>query len=190
MLKAQKAAQRAAGKAARAGLTPEQRAAASAAVCEKLKADPRLQAARTVLVYHAVPPELSCAGLIPWLQARGIAVAYPRSIAPGVMEARIPLDDAPFTPDYYRIPAPDPAHSRLAAPAGLDVVLVPLTAFDAACRRVGMGAGVYDRFLPGCSGAALLGLAFSAQQVDAAACEPTDRPLHAVFTETAVFARK
>ena len=36
----------------------------------------------------------------------------------------------------------------------LDLVLVPCTAFDAGCYRVGMGKGYYDRYLPYCTRAA------------------------------------
>ena len=40
-----------------------------------------------------------------------------------------------------------------------DLVLVPCTAFDAACRRVGKGKGYYDRYLPRCRNAVALGVA-------------------------------
>ena len=45
---------------------------------------------------------------------------------------------------------PEPAHQRLFDIKALDMVLVPLLAFDSAGNRLGYGAGFYDRFLSQC----------------------------------------
>ena len=66
-------------------------------------------------------------------------------------------------------------------------MLVPCTAFDAACRRVGMGKGYYDRYLPRCRNAVALGVAFEAQQVPEAAAEEQDRQLDGFVTERKVY---
>lgn len=182
-----KSAQRAAGKAARRALSTEQRREYSKAVCLALQTDERVLTAKTVLAYVALPTEADCAAICAFLEEKGLAVAYPRCLAEGQMEAYMPLHQHAFTPDIYGIASPDPAHSRLVPPEELDVVLVPLTAFDADCGRVGMGAGIYDRYLPRCKNAAFIGLAFSVQQVEKAHCEATDTRLHAVFTEKGRF---
>lgn len=184
---ADKTAQRALGKAARRALSPAQRAAYSRDICALLAADPRVKKAKTVLTYSALPTEADPSALHAALLAAGAGIAYPRCTAPGVMEARIPTDDAPFTPDACGIPAPDALHSRAVPPEELDIVLTPLTVFDAECRRCGMGAGFYDRYLPICRRALFFGLAFSAQQAEKVDCGPTDTRLHAVFTEKGVF---
>ena len=79
-----------------------------------------------------------------------------------------------------------PAHGAI-APATLDVVLLPLSAFDAAGTRLGAGAGYYDRLLAfrhGRQGAPLLvGLAFDCQRSEAIPAEAHDVPLDAVITE-------
>ena len=49
----------------------------------------------------------------------------------------------------YGIRTPVLERAALIRPEALDLVLVPCTAFDAVCRRVGMGKGYYDRYLPG-----------------------------------------
>jgi len=179
-----KAEQRAAGKAARAALAPETRQQYSAALCARLQGLPQLAAAKTVFCYRAFVPEADPAAACAWLKAQGVRVAYPRCVEKGRMEARLPTDDAPFTPDVYGIPSPDPAHSRLVRPEELDAVLVPLAAFDAAGGRVGLGAGIYDRYLPGCPQAVTIGVAFNAQQVRRADCGAHDVRLDAVVTET------
>jgi 5-formyltetrahydrofolate cyclo-ligase len=79
-----------------------------------------------------------------------------------------------------------PAHGAI-APAALDVVLLPLSAFDAAGTRLGAGAGYYDRLLAfrhGRRGAPLLvGLAFDCQRSEAIPAATHDVPLDAVITE-------
>jgi 5-formyltetrahydrofolate cyclo-ligase len=65
-------------------------------------------------------------------------------------------------------------------------LLVPLLAFDGACRRLGYGAGYYDRTLAALPGATAVGVAFAAQRVDRVPTGPYDIPLHAVATERGV----
>ena len=66
-------------------------------------------------------------------------------------------------------------------------MLVPCTAFDAACRRVGMGKGYYDRYLPRCQNAVTLGVAFEVQRVERAAADPHDRQLDGYATEEKIY---
>lgn len=181
------ATQRCLGKAARAALSRELRFKYSTQMCRALEADPRVQNAKIILSYASTPTEADPSLLCARKHGRDALIAYPRCIAPGVMEARIPAPDSALTPDIYGIPSPDPLHSRLVAPEEIDLVLVPLTAFDSGCARVGMGGGFYDRFLPMCKNAAIIGLAFSVQQAEKIDCAPHDWRLHAVFTEKDIF---
>ena len=67
------------------------------------------------------------------------------------------------------------------------LVLVPLLAFDSHGNRLGSGKGFYDRFLaknPGLAErGAIMGVGFSAQEVDHLPVEPHDYRLHGVVTE-------
>ncbi|MBS0640117.1 MAG: 5-formyltetrahydrofolate cyclo-ligase [Proteobacteria bacterium] len=67
-----------------------------------------------------------------------------------------------------------------------DFLLVPLVAFDAACRRLGYGGGFYDRTLPELPSRFRLGCAYAAQQVDAVPVGPYDIQLDAVATERGI----
>lgn len=69
----------------------------------------------------------------------------------------------------------------------LDLVLMPLVAFDRRGGRLGMGGGFYDRTFAGARSGRrrprLVGLAHSFQEVDTLPCESWDVPLAAVTTE-------
>ena len=69
----------------------------------------------------------------------------------------------------------------------LDLVLVPCTAFDADCFRVGMGKGYYDRYLPRCTKAAKIGIALEVQRVAHAAVDEHDQRLDAFVTERGLY---
>ena len=170
----QKRAQRAAGIAARRALGPAQRAAANAALCARAARLPCFRAARTVLAYAAFDGEADLAALLDTAARQGKAVAYPVCGADGSLLAALPAAEGGWEAGRYGIRTPVLARARVLAPAQLDLVLVPCTAVDARCGRVGMGKGYYDRYLPRCTRAAVVGVAFEAQRVDAAACEPHD----------------
>ena len=72
----------------------------------------------------------------------------------------------------------------------LDLVLVPCTAFDADCRRVGMGKGYYDRYLPRCTRAVKIGIALEVQRVPRAAVDAHDQRLDAFVTERGIYTWK
>lgn len=72
-------------------------------------------------------------------------------------------------------------------PTKLDIVLVPLLAFDIHGNRIGMGGGYYDRFLKKHPNAKKIGLAFELQKIESAPAEPHDVRLDTVITEHGVY---
>jgi len=68
-------------------------------------------------------------------------------------------------------------------------IIVPLLGFDAACNRIGMGAGWYDRFLKDKPGAITIGLAFESQKVPRIPVESHDVALDIIITEVTMYRR-
>lgn len=67
---------------------------------------------------------------------------------------------------------------RRVAAADIDVMVVPMVAFDSAGTRLGYGAGNYDRYLPRLrDDACIVGAAFEEQHVATLPSEPFDVPL-------------
>lgn len=83
----------------------------------------------------------------------------------------------------------EPKGQRYLYARWLNVVFMPLVAFDDNGNRLGSGAGFYDRALAfrrlrrHWRGPLLIGLAFSAQQVESITATAQDIPLDAVITE-------
>ncbi|MBD9373439.1 5-formyltetrahydrofolate cyclo-ligase [Rhizobium sp. ARZ01] len=69
-----------------------------------------------------------------------------------------------------------------------DILLVPLSAFDAGGHRIGYGAGHYDRAIDRLRAKGrsprLIGVAFDCQEVASVPAEPHDVALDAVLTES------
>ena len=181
--------------ARRDALDLDVRAAKSAVICARLvELLDRLDAAapHTVAVYAAMGSEVDPAAFAAAAAARGWRVAYPcmlsaaeatacgqrmcmRAVAAGDADA------ATFIAHPTRaFAATDIDSSRFPiVPAeALDMIVVPLVAFDRAGARLGYGGGCYDRYLPtlrpDCH---IIGIAFEEQRVDHVPADVHDLPL-------------
>jgi len=79
---------------------------------------------------------------------------------------------------------PRPDKARRALSSEIDFVVVPGLLFDKHHRRLGRGAGFYDRFLAKLDARVTkVGLAFSFQLVEKVLCEKHDVPMDFVITD-------
>ena len=182
----QKAAQRKAGIAARRALSDTERTRSNAALCARIMALDCFKKAENILLYAAFGGESDLSALAVEAARQGKTLAYPVCGEGFSLTAAVPGPDG-WEVGAYGIRTPVLKRAALVRPEALDLVLVPCTAFDAACRRVGMGKGYYDRYLPRCRNAVALGVAFEAQRVPEAAAEEQDRQLDGFVTERKVY---
>lgn len=181
-----KQTQRKAGQAARKALSPAQRSAANAALCARVAALSCFQRADKILLYAAFGSEADLAALAEAALQQGKTVAYPVCGEDFSLTAAVPGEDG-WEVGAYGIRTPILCRAVLLPPEQLDLVMVPCTAFDAACGRVGMGKGYYDRYLPRCTHAVRLGIAFEAQRIPHAAMDCYDQRLDAFITEGGIY---
>ncbi len=171
----------------------EQRRAARA-VADGLAGCPGFGAARRIAGYWACHGELDPLPLLERAWNAGKAVYLPVLTDAPPQSLRF----APYSPgtplrrNRFHIPEPDVAPADWLKPTELDLVLMPLVAFDPTGTRLGMGGGFYDRsfaFLldPGYCGYRpwLIGLGYAFQKVAALPRQPWDVPLDAAITERA-----
>jgi 5-formyltetrahydrofolate cyclo-ligase len=97
----------------------------------------------------------------------------------------------PLVPNRFAIPEPLPRRHPPHHAWQLDLLLVPLVAFDARGNRLGMGGGYYDRTLAYLHHRVhwrrprVVGLAHSLQRVDSLPKNAWDIPVDGVITERA-----
>ena len=147
---------------------------------------------RTVAVYAAMGSEANPAAFAAAAAKRGWRVAYPcmlSAIDAAACGQRMCMR-AVFAGDASEVPfiahptrafaATDVDSDRFPiVPAkALDMIIVPLVAFDRTGARLGYGGGCYDRYLPTVSPAChVIGIAFDEQRVDDVPTDAHDLPL-------------
>lgn len=105
---------------------------------------------------HTFLPQLGSREIDTFFIIESFRIAFPtiRIAAPYIIPGTREMEHYLLTPhthlvtNQWRIPEPDPLTSEKIQPHEIDIVLVPLLAFDLQGYRVGYGGGYYDRFLP------------------------------------------
>ncbi len=173
----------------RAATSTAERAVAGEAMAARLSELPALGAASAVAGYGAVGGEVPLSHLAKVCLARGQRWYLPTLVGEHGFMRFAPWHPAsPMAPNRYAIPEPVVPESSLIDGPDLDLVLVPLVAFDRQGRRLGSGGGFYDRtfaFLAGCrrpSRPVLVGIAWAFQEA-AVDAEPWDIPVDWIATE-------
>ena len=145
--------------------------------------------ARRVAAYCAQDGELSARYILAHARRTGRACYLP-VLRPGNRLAFAPVSaGGRLRRNRFGIPEPVVARAQRLPASALDLILVPLVAFDAAGNRLGMGGGFYDRtlaFLRARSFRAppvVIGLAHSGQQVVKLNAQAWDIPLMGVITD-------
>ncbi len=175
------------GIAERSALSPEERLARSAAACGRIVESSVFASAQTVMIYNSVRGELSLEPLLAHPAAADKRFVYPLCVTRTEMKAYAP---GGWQRGVFGIREPVPELSREIEPERIDLVICPCTVFDDMGRRIGMGAGYYDRFLPLCSRAAVIAAAFERQKARMIPARLWDCPMDAVFTERRIYAAK
>jgi 5-formyltetrahydrofolate cyclo-ligase len=175
-----RAAQRRATRAARAQLSNTLRRTAAARLAHYLITCRRLRPGLRVAAYLPAGSELDSRPAIRALLTRGCQIFLPRIQSWRTKSMRFIPTRGLFEPAGY-----NSVKARW-----LNIVLLPLVAFDRNGNRLGSGAGFYDRALAYrrlrryWRGPLLVGLAFDVQEIDSIEATVHDIPLDAVITES------
>ena len=181
--------------ARRDALDLDVRAAKSAVVCARLvelMESSGTAGQRTVAVYAAMGSEVDPAAFAAAAAKRGWRVAYPCMLSAIDAAAcgqrmcmrAVAADDASAAP-FIAHPARafaatdiDSDRFPIVPAEALDMIVVPLVAFDQTGARLGYGGGCYDRYLPMLSPVCqIVGIAFDEQRINHVPTDAHDLPL-------------
>lgn len=153
---------------------------------------PELSRRRRLAIYMAINGEIDCGGLTEDAWLRNCSVFTP--VLRGRQMKFAPLNqDSRLLVNRFGIAEPECTPKQLIRPCDLDVVIVPLLAFDSSGNRLGMGEGYYDRSFTFLRARKkwlhpkLIGVAYEFQRVKRIEPKPWDVPLNAVVTEFKVY---
>ncbi len=157
---------------------------AAYSIARRLKGMQLLRKGRRIAVYKAIDGEIDLTPFVRHAQRVGCAVYTPRILN---MRSR-KMEFVAWSRQARAVSA----HLSRINPRHLDVVLVPLIAFDVHGWRLGFGAGFYDRkfafmrrgFL---RRPRLIGIAYDFQLTQPQTPRPWDVLLHAVVTEQRIY---
>ena len=172
---------------ARRALPPDTRLRAANGVAEQLLQLPFAPQRGYVAGYWAVDGEMPLHAWQLQLPAECIWCLPVLDEASGTLKFapwRVGDDTAP---NKFGIPEPVFSSSALLSAEDMAFVAMPLTAFDAAAHRIGMGGGWYDRTLGALSAQARprsVGVGYEIQRVDAIEPQPWDIRCDAICTES------
>ena len=172
-----------------AGAMPENEIkAAGAAITDRVLSSPPYRQAAAIFIYVSMPREPDTRALIEHAWRTGKAVYVPKCRGQGRMDAAQVFDWNDFAPGAYGIPEPKNAPAdRPLSP--IDLAIVPCVCASPDGRRLGHGAGYYDRFLQARSMPCMC-LCFHVLLRTDIPVGPLDRTMDAVITERAFFQNK
>ncbi len=178
----------------RRAISEPERARMAKAVARHLGASLRVRRARRVACYLSNDGEMDLGPVMDFLRGIGRQVLLPA--LRGNQLWFFPYDrHTPLALNRFGIPEPDVAAHTRCRPRDLDLVLVPLVAFDESGNRLGMGGGYYDRAFSYLRNRAfwkkplLLGVAYEFQRLETLAAHRWDIPLQGVATEKRLWIR-
>lgn len=179
-------------RARRRALTPAQQRRSAQALARQLQRMPAFIRSRKIALYLPNDGEIDPRPLAKkaWRMGKHCYLPVLHPLKPRQLIFIRYRPDTPLYPNRFGIPEPDLRRHSWLAPESLDLVLLPLVAFDREGGRLGMGGGFYDstfafknRTLPRKTKPQLVGLAHSCQEAESVARETWDIPLSAIVTE-------
>ncbi len=182
----------------RRALSASMRRRAAIALVNNIEPDLRFIRARKIAFYMASDGEIDVYPLLQRAAMAGKTCYLPVMVDRIHRFRRSPLVFQKFVPPHQTLvrnrwgllePALD-ARQQI-PPYMLDLMIMPLVGFDRRGNRIGMGKGYFDRALSGITTGfrrpALIGAAFSFQEVADISPESWDIPLDGIVTEKSLY---
>ena len=168
----------------RHALSESEKKQASLAVCTRILHLKEYQEAQHIALYHAVNGEINLSTLQEAYNGTQ-CYYYPVICDNNTLIFVAAHIDTLFHTNRFGIAEPILDKKPIKKPENLDIILLPLLAFDDKGHRLGMGGGFYDKTLAHCNNPPLLiGVAYDCQQALQLDTDAWDIPMHLIITPT------
>jgi 5-formyltetrahydrofolate cyclo-ligase len=163
---------------------PEDRLEKSDLICRHLMK--QIRDGETVMVYTSKDKEVNTADLITTLIERGNPVVVPVIVKEDVSLRLSYLRSlSSLVPSTFGVP--EPVGNEIPATCGdIDLIILPMLGFDRTGRRIGYGAGYYDRFLAKNQKLRKIGIAFACQEYENLPADEHDITMDSIITEEGI----
>ena len=161
----------------------------SGTICNRIKKLEPYRHAKRIALYHAANGEVDLNSIWNSAPLQGKFCYFPAITEDAKLVFLPATPVTPFKNNKYGILEPDVSHDLSISLDELDIMLIPLVAFDTQCRRFGMGAGYYDRTLSHKPKTLLLGIAYEFQRLDYIEPQAWDVPMDAIITQKNTYIR-
>ncbi len=170
----------------RRNLATQQRSALDHAICRHLLNLIASREPQLVAAYSPFDGEADITPVFRHLTDYGITLALPVISAGPIksMAFKAWQPESKMQRNSYGIL--EPQEGGVVSPPDIDILIVPLLAYDRCGNRLGMGAGYYDRYLEplrDSSRPLRLGAAYSIQEIEQINSDDWDIPLHGIVNE-------
>jgi 5-formyltetrahydrofolate cyclo-ligase len=162
---------------------------ASQQICTRIRSLEHYRYAKRIALYFAINGEIDLSDIWNTAPLQGKFCYFPTINKDSTLSFLPATPATSFKKNRYGIPEPEVSLDAAIPVEELDLILMPLVAFDVRCTRLGMGAGYYDRTFQGKTHCTLFGVAYQFQRVEFITPQPWDIPLNAVITQRAVYWR-
>ena len=155
----------------------------SASIC----AWPPYRQAKCIAIYQAINGEIDLSTI--WQSAidGGKSCCFPAINEDQTLSFLPATPNCVFDKNRFGIAEPNIPRSQALPPHQIDIIFLPLLAFDAHGTRLGMGGGYYDRTLACSRPPLLVGVAYDAQRQPFIEADAWDVPMDVVITERTMY---
>jgi 5-formyltetrahydrofolate cyclo-ligase len=168
----------------RDSMTPEERLDKSRRICNHFL--DLIPYGETVLAYTSKEKEVNTREIITTLLERGNPVVVPIIVKEDrSLRLSFIRDLSSLVPSTFGVPEPTGSETP-AMGAEVDTIVLPMLGFDRSGRRIGYGAGYYDRFLEKNPALQKIGIAFACQEYDNLPVDENDIPVDCIITEDGI----
>ncbi len=176
----------------RLALSQEQCDQAALQVCQLVASLVEFDQATTIAAYSAIENELNPLPILQLAWSLGKTVTLPHVLPNKTLEFFQYTEKSPMITNRYGILEVDATHSHPIPFDQHDIILLPMTAFDANCNRIGMGSGYYDKTIAqfGKNKTILIGIAYDFQCVKSISIDSWDIKMDKIVTETTIYGAK